>query len=111
MKTAKSQPTEANLFQRDYKSSGGDDSISTSHEATDLGGTFKKDITYNGVSQQFWISHKMTDRNQYSYQEILDNKLEQALTNLYRDENQSIVDWLALNKSQVSKGNSLMEWD
>lgn len=111
MKEAASQPTEANLFQRDYKPSGGEENISTKHEDRDLGGTFKKQIVYKAIEQQFWISHKMTDRNQYSYQEILDNKLENALLNFYRDENQLIVDWLSLNKSQVKKGDSLMNWN
>lgn len=111
LKKAQSQPTKAILFQRDYQASGATADISATHEDTDLGGSMEKDITFNGVSQEFWISHKMTDRNQFTYQEIFDNKLRNALLNLYRDENQDIIDWLALNKTQVTNGDGLMTWN
>lgn len=110
-KEANTQPTKAILFQRDYKVSGGEDSVSTTHEDSDLGGTMERDINYKPATQQFYVSHKMTDRNQFSYKEIFDHKLRQALLNLYRDENQSIVDWLALNKTQVSVDNGIMNWN
>lgn len=111
LKKSESQPTKAILFQRDYQASGGTADISATHEDINLGGSMEKDIIFNGVSQEFWISHKMTDRNQFTYEEIFNNKLRNALLNLYRDENQSIIDWLALNKSQVSTGDGLMTWN
>lgn len=109
MKKSDSQPTKAILFKRDYKVSG--NIRKADHTTGDLGGTMEKNIAYNTVTQVFKVSHKLADRNQMSYGEIFNNKLRNALLNLYRDENQAIVDFLALNKSQVSTGNGLMDWN
>ncbi|AUC15417.1 hypothetical protein BTO06_09820 [Tenacibaculum sp. SZ-18] len=109
MKKSDSQPTKAILFARDYQPSG--DTRKADHTMGDLGSTMEKDISYSTVSQVFKVSHKLADRNQMSYEEIFNNKLRNALLNLYRDENQAIIDWLALNKSQVASNETLMTWN
>ena len=109
MKVSDSQPTKAILFIRDYQASG--TARASDHTTGDLGGSMEKNIAYATVSQRFQISHKMTDRNQMSYDEIFNNKLQNALLNLWRDENRAIVDYLALNKSQVAASGTLMTFN
>lgn len=107
LKQSLEQPTTAILFNRQSEASG------TAKVAAHTGNpadTFEKSIAYVLRTQTFQISYKRIANNQYSYQEVLNNKLKQAVMNLYDDISTYCVSYLATNRSQVAT-NGLLTFD
>lgn len=98
MKKSIEQPTKAILFNRQYVASG----TGKTHDHTGAGAdTFEKDIAFVQRVQTFQISYKRAANNQFTYQEILNNKLKQAVINLYEDISSYAIAQIAAQRSQV----------
>lgn len=107
LKQSLEQPTTAILFNRQSEASG------TAKVAAHTGNpadTFEKSIAYVIRTQTFQISYKRIANNQYSYQEVLNNKLRQAVMNLYDDISSYCVSYLATNRTQIAS-NGLLNFD
>lgn len=107
LKSSDEQPTKAILFNRVKTAS--DTAKSAAHTGA-FADSFEKDIAYIKRVQKFKVSVKQADNNQFSYDEILQHNLKNALLNLYEDISAYAVSWLDTNRSQVGV-DSLMAFD
>lgn len=108
LKKSDEQPTKAILFNRVVESSG--TSKSPNHSATGFADTFEVDVAYIKRVQTFKVSYKQADNNQFTYQEILNHNMKNALLNLIEDMSAYAVAWLDTNRSQVGI-DSLIAFD
>ena len=108
LKKSDEQPTTAILFNRNYEASG--TAKSAAHGATAFADSFEKTVTYIKRVQEFKVSYKQADNNQFSYEEILQHNIKNAVINLYEDISAYAVAWLDTNRSQVGI-DSLMLFD
>ena len=99
MKVSDEQPTTAILFNR--VSIASTTAKASAISAAGFADTFEKDIAYIKRVQNFKVSYKQADNNQFSYQETLDHNIKNALINLYEDMSTYLVAWLDTNRSQV----------
>ena len=108
LKKSDEQPTKAILFNRDYQVSG--TAKAHDHTAANFADSFEKDIAYIKRNQTFKVSYKQADNNQFTYDEILQHNIKNAIINLYEDISAYAVGWLDTNRSQVGI-DSLMLFD
>lgn len=107
LKQSLEQPTTAILFNRQSEASG------TAKVAAHTGNpadTFEESINYVVRTQTFQISYKRIANNQFNYQEVLNNKIRQAVMNLYDDISTYCVSYLETNRTQVAD-NGLLTFD
>ena len=108
LKQSDGQQTTAILFNRNYVASA--TAKSASHSAAAFADSFEKDITWVRRVQKFKVSYKQASNNQFSYDDILQHNLKNALINLYEDISTYNVAWLDTNRSQVGT-DSIMLFD
>ena len=108
LKQSDEQPTKAILFNRVYEASG--TAKSASHAATAFADSFEVDIAFVKRVQKFKVSYKQADNNQFTYQEILNHNIKNALISLYEDISSYNTAWINTNRSQVGT-NSIMLFD
>lgn len=108
LKKSDEQPTNAILFNRNYVASG--TAKEAAHAAAGYADTFEKAVSYIKKQQKFKVSYKQADNNQFSYQEILNHNIKNALLNIYEDMSAYLVAWLDTNRSQVGV-DSLIAFD
>ena len=105
LKQSLEQPTKAILFNRQSIASGTAKVAAHTGAAAD---SFEVDIAYIQRVQTFQISYKRIANNQFTYQEVLNNKLKQAVMNLYDDISTYAVGWLATNRSQLADDSLIL---
>ena len=108
MKMSDEQPTKAILFNRVYTASG--TAKVAAHAAAAFADSFEKDIAFLKRVQTFKVSYKQADNNQFSYEEILQHNIKNALINLYEDLSTYNTAWIDTNRSQVAT-DSIMLFD
>lgn len=108
IKKSDEQPTKAILFNRNYEASG--TAKSAAHAATAFADSFEKDIAFIKRVQTFKVSEKQADNNMFSYEEILQHNIKNAVINLYEDLSAYAVAWLDTNRTQVGI-DSLIAFD
>jgi len=108
LKQSDEQPTKAILFNRNSIASG--TVKEAAHSAAAFADSFEKDIAYLKRVQKFKVSYKQADNNQFTYQEILQHNIKNALINIYEDLSSYNTAWIDTNRSQVGV-NSIMIFD
>lgn len=108
LKQSDEQPTKAILFNRNYIASG--TAKAAAHAAAGFADSFEKDIAFIKRVQKFKVSYKQADNNQFSYEEILQHNIKNALINIYEDLSAYNTAWIDTNRSQVGT-NSIMLFD
>jgi hypothetical protein len=108
LKQSDEQPTKAILFNRNSIASG--TAKSATHAAAGFADSFEKDIAFIKRVQKWKVSYKMADNNQFSYEEILQHNIKNALINIYEDLSSYNTAWIDTNRSQVGT-DSIMLFD
>ena len=108
LKQSDEQPTKAILFNRNSIASG--TAKVAAHAAAGFADSFEVDVAFLKRVQTFKVSYKQADNNQFTYQEILQHNLKNAMINLYEDLSSYNTAWIDTNRSQVGT-NSIMLYD
>ena len=108
LKKSDEQPTKAILFNRNSIASG--TAKVAAHAAAAFADSFEKDVAFIKRVQTFKVSYKQADNNQFTYQEILQHNIKNALINLYEDLSSYNYGWIDTNRSQVGT-DSIMLFD
>lgn len=108
LKQSDEQPTKAILFNRNSIASG--TAKEAAHAAAGFADSFEKDVAFLKKVQKFKVSYKQADNNQFTYEEILQHNIKNALINIYEDLSSYNTAWIDTNRSQVGT-NSIMAFD
>lgn len=108
LKKSDEQPTKAILFNRNSVASG--TAKVAAHAAAGFADSFEKDIAYLKRVQTFKVSYKQADNNIFTYEEILQHNIKNALINIYEDLSAYNTAWIDTNRSQVGT-DSIMLFD
>lgn len=108
LKKSVSQPTEAIMQMR--KSDALANNKLANHSGG-LGDSFVSPISYVAKSRTFAVSYKLTENNQFGYEEQLQAGMLNAMMDLRQEINAFGLAQLAANKTQVAADNALLTWE
>jgi len=108
LKKSDEQPTKAILFNRNSIASG--TAKVAAHAAAAFADSFEVDVAFLKRVQTFKVSYKQADNNIFTYGEILQHNIKNALINLYEDLSSYNTSWIDTNRSQVGT-DSIMLFD